>query len=175
MDAASGTISLVRDLLRTQLATTYALRHWDGLTLTVDQAKERVYQSMPLAADLAALDDLRPFAVITKPDRGVQWRQLAAPRHYGASGLLMVEFHWSPSALNPDDPGAVEREFENFVGSVVQTNDSNQPGLLDLAQDAGYLTIREVMEDGPYRTDAEDQAIVGDCWLYFLHVWWGGA
>ncbi len=175
MDAASGTISLVRDLLRTQLATTHAVRTWDGMSLSVDQAKERIYQTMPLVEDLAALDDLRPFAVITKPERGVQWKPLAAPRHYGASGLLLVEFHWSLGGLNPDDPGALEREFENFIGSVVQTGNANQPGLLDLAQDSGYLTILEVLEDGPHRTDAEDQSIVGDCWLYFLHVWWGVA
>lgn len=173
MDAAVGAISTVRDLLRTQLATTYAVRHWDGMSLTVAQAKDRIYQTMPLAQDLDALDDLRPFAVISKPERGVQWRPLAAPRHYGCSGLLTVEFHWLPGNLDARDPGAIEREYENFIGQVVQTGDVNNPGLLDLAQTDGYLTIREVLEDGPHRSEAEDQAIVGDCWLYYLHIWWG--
>ncbi len=173
MDTAAGTISLARDLLRTSLANTYAMRTWDGMTLTADQAKARIYQAMPLVQDLDALDDLRPFALITKPERGVQWRQIAAPRTYAPTGLFTIEFHWSPGDLDERDPGSVEREFENFIGAVVHTGNSSQPGLLDLAQVAGYLTIREVLEDGPHRSEAEDQAIVGDCWLYFLHVWWG--
>lgn len=174
MDAAVGTIATAVDALREQLANTTAFRTWDGANYTVDQAKARIYrQSMPLAADLDALAALRPFAVIWVPLQGVSWRARAAPNHCHASGTLVVEFHRTPPTLLTSDPGHNDRDFHNFIGALVKSDNPSAPGLWELCGQAGYLTLREVRADGVYRSRPEDVPTVGDVDLAYLEIDWG--
>ncbi len=173
MDAAEGTIAKVVDAARDMLAATSAFRTWDGASWTVDQAKARIYrQTMPLYADLAELATLRPFAVLWVPVNGVTWRRQASPAAFRARGSLVIEFHRAPAELDDEDPGAVEREFANFLGKVARTGDPSSPGLCDLSGTAGYLQIAEIRSDGIYRAKPEDVPVVGDCDLAFLEVDW---
>ncbi len=173
MDSPVGAIATARDVLRTQLANCHYWRNAEGLSLTVDQAKTRIYQTFPLETNLKELAELRPFAVIHKPLTGVEWKSTAAPRLYQCGGELAIEFHFAPGDLVATDPGDRERELENTIAQIVQTQNLAEPGLLDLANSAGYHSILSIREDGPYRVAPEDLESIGDCWTYWLFVQWG--
>lgn len=174
MDAAVGPIAIARDLLRETLANCTAFQTWDGNSWTSAQAKQRIYQgTMPLSDDLLALEAARPFAVIVPADSPCTIVKVAAPRSYRASGTLTIEFHRTPPALSQGDPGDSDRELENTVGLIMQSNDANSPGLCELAQTAGYLTIRGLRAYGPYRIDPQVVPAAGDCQIMFVDVDWG--
>jgi hypothetical protein len=175
MDAATGCISSARELLATSLANCTAFRSWSGPTWSVAEARTHVHQqALPEEGeDWLQLESLRPFAVIARPNNANRFAHLASPRCFSSSGMLVVELHWSPPPLDKDDVGRNVRAFENFLGSLIRTGDSNAPGLLDLSGTYGYLNIVEVVVDGPYRVSPQEVAVVGDCYLAYLEIEWG--
>lgn len=175
MDAASGCISNARQLLADSLANCTAFRAWSGPTWSVSEASEHVYQqALPEEGeDFLRLDTRRPFAVISRPMNANRFARVACPHGFVSSGTLVVELHWTPPHLDADDPGRDVRTFENFLGALISTGDTNAPGLLDLSGTYGYLNINELTVDGPYRVPADDLAVVGDCYLAYLFIEWG--
>lgn len=175
MDAATGCISNARQLLADSLANCTAFRSWSGPTWTVAEAGQHVFQqALPEEGDdFLQLADRRPFAVISRPPHANRFTRAASPINFVSSGSFVVELHWSPPALDAEDPGRNVRTFENFLGSLIRTGDSSAPGLLDQAATAGRLNINEITVDGPYRVPVEELPLVGDCYLAYLFIEWG--
>lgn len=186
MDAATGALAVPKDLLRNSLATCTAFRTWDGLSLSVEQAKNRIYfDALPPPAGptytKAELVALRPFALIyMSTSDGVRFAQQSVGSlggSYAASGTLIVRLERNfPSNVSAEaDPGAAaDRQFENMLGPLMRSDDWNSPGLLELAGQAGYLVIRELsLMAGPMRCDPKDAVGQGDCQAAFLEVKWG--
>lgn len=175
MDAASGCISNARELLAAQLANTTAFQGWSGVTWTVAEAREHVYQSaLPEEGeDWDRLRDRKPFALIARPPEANRFKHVAGPNGVTHSGSLLVELHSAPLPLDNDDPGANVRAIENFLGALIISHDANAPGLMELSSRSGYLNISEIVVDGPIRVPADDIATVGDGYISFLLIQWG--
>jgi len=185
MDAATGALAVPKDLLRTSLATCTAFRQWDGLSLTVEQAKDRIYfDALPPPSGnvytKAELVALRPFAIVyTSASDGLQFVQESSAALGGsfvAAGALIVrlERNFPDVSAEADPAAAADRQFENFLGPLMRSEDANSPGLLELAGQAGYLVIRQLsLMAGPMRCDPKDVTGLGDHQVAFLEVQWG--
>lgn len=183
MDAPLGPIATVKDLLRTTLATCTAFRTWDGHDWTVEEAKARIYFDAlppPTAQEytITELNDLRPCAIISKDERGIRFESestAALGQSFRASGRLVVGLYRTfPDVSGEADPvAAADRQFENMVGQLMTTGDPNLPGLLELSGQAGYLTIKDLSEEGPHRVSPKDVQQLGDFQAHFLFVEWG--
>ena len=175
MDDATGCISTPRELLANTLANCTAYRRWSGPTWSVSEAATHIHQqALPEECEnWLNMSAARPFAVIVRPDNANRFQRLAQPRGFVASGVLIVELHWSPPALDRDDPGRNSRAFENFIGDLITTGDQNSPGIVELSGQAGYLNANDIIVDGPYRVEPEQLAIVGDCYRSWLTIEFG--
>jgi hypothetical protein len=186
MDSPVGVIATVKDLLRTSLATCTAFRTWDGASYTVDQAKDRIYfDALPPPEDqneytAAELDVLRPYAIISKDERGIEFELESvsgSSQSFKPSGRLVVKLARNfPDVDEEADPAAAaDRSFENMVGQLMKSGDPAAPGLLELSGTSGYLSIRRLSEAGPYRVDPQDATQLGDHQVHMLFVDWGRA
>lgn len=183
MDAPVGALAIPKDLLRTSLATCTAFRNWDGLSLTVAQAKERIYlDALPPPTDgkaysPAEMSELRPFAIVyTDSQNGLEYDLESSGYGYAARGRLMVRLERAfPDVSGETDPdAAADRQFENFLGPLLHSEDVNNPGLLELAGQPGYLMVRSAaLAFGPSRVDPRDRAGLGDFQVAFLSIEWG--
>jgi hypothetical protein len=182
MDAPVGPLATPKDLLRTSLANCTAFREWDGADYTVDEAKSRIYfDALPPASGaeytVAELDDLRPYAIVSLDENGIEYEYEAAPNSYKMRGRLVVclerKFPDVSGETNPNE--AADRQFENMVGPLIRTGNPSSPGLLDLSGTAGYLFVRRVALHGPYRVEAKDVRQLGDYQRCFLFIEWGMA
>ncbi len=180
---ASGVIAIAKEIARDTIATTTAFRSWEGNSWTVDQAKTHIYFDAlpPPAANanshtLSELQALRPFCVLYKPpDFGVTLQHVAAGGHnrYTPSGVIVARFERGVPVAEAADPGAADRSFENFLGLLMQSGDSVNPGIAELAGLPGYLNVRQMDELGPFRSREDDQPTIGDCQWYYLQLEWG--
>lgn len=180
---ASGVIAIAKERFRDAIATCTAFRTWDGENWSIAQAKEHIYyDALPPpgrrteAHSLEALQALRPFCLIYKPaDFGVRLHQVAVggSNRFSPSGTLIARFERNVPAEQAQDPGEVDRKFENMMGALLSTGDANNPGLAELAGLAGYLNIRQIDEAGPFRSTEDERPTLGDCQWYYLQVEWG--
>ena len=182
MDAPVGPLATVKDLLRTSLANCTAFREWDGADYTVDEAKARIYlDALPPSAGAeytrVELDDLRPFAIISLDENGIEYEHDACPNNYRPRGRLVVCLERKfPDVSGETDPlAAADRQFENMVGLLIQSGNNSEPGLLELSGTAGYLFIRRLALHGPYRVEAKLVQQLGDYQRCFLFIDWGRA
>jgi hypothetical protein len=181
---AVGPIAIAKERFKDSIANTTAFRTWDGNNWSVAQAKTRIYfDALPPPANnapvhsLEELNNYRPFCLVYKPpDAGsLIYDHVANGTHnrFSPSGFLVARFERLVPQRMEKDPGEASRTFENFIGQLITTNDSNSPGLAELAGNAGYLNIRRMIDEGPYRSETDDIPSVGDCQWYYLTVEWG--
>lgn len=183
MDSAVGTLATVKELARNMLANCHAWRTIDGNSWTVEQAKARIYlDAFPVPDDQDTVGNVdrwvnkRPFAVIAKrPMDGIRFRHAASGPtfRYVPSGVLVITIHRTRPAIDQTDLGAGERELENIVGEIIESGDTNNPGLVELAGTAGYLDVSEIYEDGPYTADPKEVPRIGDVNYHFIELHWG--
>lgn len=180
MDAPVGPLATVKDLLRTSLANCTAFREWDGAEYTVDEAKARIYfDALPPPAGaeytVAELVALRPYAIVSLDEHGIEYEHDASPSNYKVRGRLVVclERAFPDVSAEADPIAAADRQFENMVGSLIRSGNPASPGLLDLSGTAGYLFIRRLALHGPYRVEAKDVRQLGDYQRCFLFIDWG--
>lgn len=181
--AATNVIAIAKERFRDSIAATTAFRTWEGNNWTVDQAKTRIfYDALPPPATnaksytLAEIESYRPFCLVYKPvDGGLTLQHVANGGHnrFTPSGVLIAKFERSVPTAQQNDPGEADRRFENFLGALIQSNDQNNPGLVELAGTSGYLNINEFAELGPYRSLEDERTAIGDCQWYYLQVNWG--
>lgn len=180
---ATGAIATSKHLLRESIATSTAFRTWEANNWTVAQARDRIYfDALPPPAanaathSLAELNRYRPFCLIYKPaDNGFRLRMAACGGHnqFVPSGVLVARFERLVPITQQRDPGEADRQFENFIGSLIRSGDTNNPGLVELSGQAGYLNITQVDEAGPFRAAEDEQPSIGDCQWYYLQFEWG--
>lgn len=176
--AANGIIARSKELLRDTLAACYAFQNWNGLSLSLEQAKARIYYDAlppPIGHDahtLAELREYRPYALIYKSG-AVEVRNDSSPNGYHATGQLTILLESDVALSTSHDPGEVERLMENFVGSLIWSQDNSQPGLVELAGQAGYFAPLEIRDDGPYRTEETKLHDIGDAIRHYIDVTWG--
>lgn len=177
---ATGAISRSKSLFRDMLANTTAFQTWDGHSYSVAQAKARIYiDSLPLSRTGEDLTDaevkaMMPYALIYKPsNRGVRYSKDASPNGFAKYGEIDALFIRLVPPATASDPARVDEDFENFLGTLIQSGDDNAPGLVELSKLEGYLTIHEMSEFGPIRASEEEAATQGDWQAYRLNVRWG--
>jgi len=181
---AVGPIAIAKERLKDSIANTTAFRTWDGNNWSVDQAKRRIYfDALPPPANnkqahtLEELNNYRPFCLVYKPpDQGcLTLHHVANGGHnqFSPSGVLIARFERLVPSRMTNDPGEAGRTFENFIGQLLKSDDSNNPGLVELAGLAGYLNIRKIEDEGPFRSETDDQPAIGDCQWYYLIIEWG--
>lgn len=183
MDSAVGTLATVKHLAREMLANCHAWRTIDGNSWSVAEARAQIFLDAfptPTDQDVVGSRDRwtsrRPFATIAKrPADGIRFKHAASGPvfRFIPSGVLIVTIHRTRPAIDQTDLGAGERELENIVGQIIETGDTNNPGLVELAGQAGYLDLGEIYEDGPYTATAKEVPMLGDVNYHFIELHWG--
>ena len=182
-----GTPAVVKNALREMLAATTAFRAWDGASLTVDQAKERIYfDDLPIPAAgadqhaVAVMQSFRPFAVVYFPARGgVRWDCDASPRHLRPSGRIVIYLEAGipddliPSGATVEDSGEIIRRFENWIGRMVSSTDNADATFQSLRATAGLLDYTAIDYSGPFRCHPDDVPSQGDHQYATLEIEWG--
>lgn len=123
----------------------------------------------------AELIALRPFCLLSV-DQGSGF-QIDIDSASGScvlpSGRLLMEIELN----TPDDlastPTALAQFIHRRVGQILHTSDTNQPGLVQLSNQAGYLTLNTLIVDEIYRTDEKAVQDIGDAITVNVRVAWG--
>lgn len=189
--AASGPISSAEDRAAETLADVQAWRDMIGEATTEAQALARIYfDTITPPADKdrysrSELEALRPFAMIwTDPDFGGY--RLGASGGGGTSwsfdhgGRLAIEIERDVDSDDLDedtekvsDPADVLRKFKNELGLIIASGDADNPGLVELAGQAGYLAARQIELDGLGFNEEEEQKAEGIVLIARLWITWG--
>jgi hypothetical protein len=176
-----GWIRNTANLAAATLSRCHAIRTWQGNNWTEAQALARIYHhALPPPGNsrehtLAELTALRPFVLLyteqqdgldlNRDTAGTDW----APR---ASGHMVACFEATIPSIDLADPSKVMRDFEQFLGLVIGTGNTNQPGLYELFGQPGELAGTRVVYRGSVRTEPEDVADLGDCLRGWLDLYW---
>ena len=151
--AATGPWASPQDSLRTTLSYCKYFQTWSGAAnQAAALAKIHNYDlTAPTGnADthtLAALQALRPFAaVFTEPQGGLTISKDSGGASFGYStrGNLVCWLEDDITSQQAADIPALDRTIQNAVGKIIASADLDNPGLLELAGQAGYLAIREM-------------------------------
>lgn len=182
LTAAAGPISNVEQLAATTLANCKEFQTLTG-SADADEAAESIYfDALPPPADsdehtLAELQAYRPFAILATDDGdGFRWRHDGSGPSdwvYRTGGSLLVQLEKDIATGDLDDAQEYMRLWKNTLGKIVQSLDDNNPGLLELAGQSGYLAIREVVLHGPWRSAEERRQGEGDYVWAVLEIRWG--
>ena len=170
--AADGCITKAEERLRNMLAACTTFQTWVGAA-TADAAKDSIYytevppqarteDTTPLAYNVS----IRPFALIwTSTSQGFKLHEQLGP-----SGLLQVRFEDNARST---DPAEAERLFLNTIGKIMQSEDTDNPGLLELSITRQYTQIREMEIVSVFHTDEDDHDTYGDAIAAEMSVAWG--
>ena len=180
--AAAGPISTIEDLAADTLAATTFFQSLTG-TANATAAKARIYfDALPPPGSnadtytLAELQTLRPYAIInTEPQGGFRWHHDGAGVNwtFGQNGTVTIEIEADIASGDLGDPQEYMRLFKNTIGQIVRTDDTGNPGLLELAGQVNYLPIREAMFYGPFRGAEEERKAQGDYLVAMIDLNWG--
>lgn len=176
-----GIIDGVHDALRETLADCYAWQNWQGNSFTRAQALARIYQhALPKPASggathtLAELQALRPFMLIyTEPEGGFVMTRDADGLGYDQRGRMIVMIEQDIPEDSLDDPSAIDADLYSDLGTLIRSQNTNQPGLAELADVAGNFICRRVETMGPVRTEEEDVHELGEAQRVWLLIDWG--
>jgi hypothetical protein len=179
---AAGPISSIEDLLSTTLATCTEFQTLCGVT-TVAAAQAKIhFDALPPPDNDAdsytkvELQALRPFAIInTEPQAGFRWfvSGKGTTWTFQQHGMVTVEIETNIDSGDLCDPAEYMRKFKNTIGQIVRSEDTNNPGLVELAGVTNYLPINEVIFYGPFRGAEEERQAQGDYLAAVLDINWG--
>lgn len=124
---------------------------------------------------LSELLAMRPFAIL--------WGDLAGALRITndstgytcalPSGTLIMQIELPVPQALADQPTNLAIDLSRKFGLLMQTRNSEQPGLMELAGQSGYLPLREVSLTGYVRTEAKDAKHLGDAVMAELQLSWG--
>ena len=124
---------------------------------------------------LEELKGLRPFALIWADTAG--GHRIRNDTMGGCvlnSGSIILQLEYDiPSTLDASDPAVVAEDAYRKVGRFMRTNDTAEPGLLELSHLAGYLPIIEIQFVGVQRTNEKDAISIGDAMTAEFQISWG--
>jgi hypothetical protein len=176
-----GWIRNTANLAASTLSKCHAMQTWQGATYTQAQALGRIYHhALPPPANkrehtLAELAALRPFVLLyTEQGDGLDVTRDTAGTDWGprATGHLVACFECAIPTIDINDPAKVASDFEQFLGLMIGTGATNQPGLYELFGQPGELAGTRVVYRGYARTDPADVAEIGDCLRGWLDLYW---
>jgi hypothetical protein len=172
LDDAEGGITLAEENLRLTLADCARFRTW---TTASDQAKAlaRIYidslPNPPNDADSYSADELvalRPFAIVMTARQSGYSRGRVATETYPEAGKMAIAFEENVPASLADDVPALERQFKNTLGVIIDE-------MLGLAYQAGYLAIDLITFSGPVRCLKDDAVGEGDHHFAMFEIQYG--
>lgn len=180
--AAAGPISTIEEIAAATLANTAQFQDLTGAANAAAALESIYFDALPPPdsdADsytLAEIEALRPFAILnTEPQAGFRWHNAGrgAAWTYKTSGLVTIQIEANIDADDLDDPQEYMRLFKNAIGQIISTDDASEPGLLELAGQAGRLPITEVMFYGPFRGAEEAGDAQGNFLWAAIDLGWG--
>lgn len=139
--------------------------HFDGLPPPSSKADHT----------LAELNNYRPFALMwTEQAAGLRLRNdTAGYCCVKPSGIIIVQIELLVPEGIAQFPTQVCQDVSKKLGRIMQTGDSNQPGLFELSGLAGYLPLIEIQLFGYVRADAKAARDIGDVVVAELQLNWG--
>lgn len=167
--ATDGPILHAQEVLKSTLE---ACAHFSGVITAYHGALPPPAGGAPYH-DLAALQDFRPYAIISTPPAGFEAWKDADGETFVCGGEMEVEITRDVPANIAGDPAEVDRDFLRLLGLIIGTGDGNSPGLFELVDRPGMLPVRSVGLMGPARTDEQDLAELGDAQRAWLTIRWG--
>lgn len=177
---AVGGITTAEDLLRTTLAACTAFQTWVNAANTTE-ALQHIYlealQPDNYYTDRYSEEELvgrRPFAQIwTDEQRGYTTTREAASRLMWDSGILHIRFEGNVDEAIEHDYAEIDRLFKNTLGQIIQSDNINTPGLVELNQQAGYLAWDTLTMTGPFRCTENQIRGMGDFQEASFEIRWG--
>lgn len=177
---AAGCITKQESLLRDTLA---ACTYFQSLVSesTAAAAKAHIYlESVPPphaytdAYTVAQIRARRPFAYIwTGESQAFTLHRIAAPNCITPSGTLLIRIERDVPNSIRHDYAEVDRTFKNIIGQILQSGDTDNPGLAELNGTAGYRDWERLDFSGPVRTSDDDLPTLGDAQMCEIMVQYG--
>ena len=179
--AASGIISVVQEKWRVLIASTTAFQTWkDGETWDLTEAKDHVHHDQmpdPDDGNAYTADEMErylPLVVVwTAYARGFQLHVRADGDSYYGTGQLVAEFYRIPDLKIDDNP---DETFRNWMGSLLQSGDTDNPGIVELARKSGqttsYLVPSTLTVHGPLETTPKEDPQLGRVQIMRLECEW---
>lgn len=169
-----GYVSTSQEQLRVVLSECANVRTFLGAA-DATEALTRIYHDALPPPDhagehtLEELQRLRPYVLIWTDEQD----GFSATRESEGSigyltfrGCFMVCLERDVPSDVQDDPAAVDMQFRNYVGKILQ----------DLAARSGVnggVDIRKLHIRGPARTEPDEVAELGDAQRYWIRIEWG--
>jgi hypothetical protein len=172
LEAAEGGITLAEENLRLTLADCARFRTWCGATNQAAALAKIFIDDLPVPPndqDAYTADDiigLRPFAILMTANQAGYSKARVATETYPEAGKLAIALEENVPAHLAGDVAALERQFKNTIGVIIDE-------LLELAYQAGYLAIDLVTFHGPLRSTKDDAVGEGDHHWAILELQYG--
>lgn len=123
----------------------------------------------------AELVSLRPFAIMWADiTGGFRWRTETGDFCCSmVSGVIVMQLELNVPANLAATPTALAEDLYQKFGRIMRTSNANEPGLLDLSGQAGYLPITDARITGYIRTDRKAAIDIGDAVTAEIELRWG--
>lgn len=178
-----GPVAAALANLRTALANCHYWRTWEADVRSIEEAAARIYTTVagyypaaidPKVGELTKEQYARilPYILLYKGDT-VDFTHVAEPAGHIESGTLVATI----AAAVPDRyldriPDAIQ-QHDNLVGLIISSGDVGKPGLYELAQQPGFLQLKDVAVEGPHEHTHEfDASRPREIWST-LTISWG--
>jgi len=166
--------------MRTMLADCAAIQSLFE-AVDADEALERIYLGcLPAPSDgrkytTTELDGYRPFAIVAPSSPAIisMHEAVSGGWTHGRRGVIDIYIERThPVAENGEDD-QIDFEWIDLVDSIRQTNDQDDPGLIELHERAGNISIRQIDILEITRSDEAEQTALGDYQSALIRVYWG--
>ncbi len=157
-------------LLRTSLAASAAFQSLVGAADATAAAAKIYHDAFPKPANnkqahsLDELNALRPCAIVYTED--FETTRDATDYCWHQKGVIRAVIYRNVPTADKNNQSKLETDFRTIMGEIMQD-------LIDLSETAGYLAVRGMRTEGPYRTDNEELNAIGDAQAYELIIRWG--
>lgn len=124
---------------------------------------------------LAELTQLRPFAIMwTEQAAGFRIRNESAGYCCAfPAGIIVVQIEFPVPPAMADNPITLAEHIARVIGRILRTCDVDEPGLVELSGQAGYLPLNEIQLIGYARTNQKTALDIGDTIVAELQLNWG--
>lgn len=145
---------------------------WLGIPWDATDTARRIYTDgvTPLgdAATMQAdaLQQLRPFVLLYPDQRGYRFARDAMPNCFSGNGQILAVL--SRAYDSDKTPTQVWQQAAAAVGKIISNAEANAPGLLEMANTAGYLAFKSVEVTFLGRTPPESVLDYGDAYDVLL-------
>jgi hypothetical protein len=145
---------------------------WLGIPWNATETARRIYVDgiTPLGdaetMDFEALQILRPHLLLYPDQRGYQFKRDAMPVCYKGNGQILAVLSRSYDANK--SATEVWNQAAAAVGKIISNDQPNAPGLLEMANTAGYLAFAGLDVSFLGRTPPEQVASYGDAYDVLL-------